>query len=307
MDYIDAEIDGDLSLETLSSIAHFSPFHFHRIFHAMTGETLNRYIQRIRIEKAASLLVQNPNKSITVIALDCGFSGSAAFARAFREAFGMSASEWRSTGGNDRSKISKTIRKESQQDGKNGKAFSVSAMYFDDSTNTLTWRMTMNDRNITVEVKDMPEFTVAYIRHIGPYKGNSALFEELFGRLMAWAGPRGLMETPDLKCLAVYHDNPDITEDSKLRLSVCISVPVDTEVEGEIGKMAIPGGKYAMSHFELLPNEYEDAWNAVYGQWLPESSYQPADSPCFELYRNDPKTHPEGRHIVDICIPVKPL
>ena len=67
--------------------------------------------------------------------------------------------------------------------------------------------------------------------------------------------------------------------------------------------MIIPGGKYAMAHFELLPDEYEDA----YGQWLPESGYQPADSPCFELYRNDPKTHPEGRHIVDICIPVKPL
>jgi AraC family transcriptional regulator len=88
---------------------------------------------------------------------------------------------------------------------------------------------------------------------------------------------------------------------------VCISVSKDTEVEGEVGKMTIPGGKYAMAHFEISENEYEDAWNAVYGNWLPESGFQPDDRPCFELYLNDPKEHPEHKHIVDICIPVKPL
>ena len=53
LDYIEANIDTALSLETLAGVAHFSPFHFHRIFKAMTGETLNRFIQRIRVEKAA--------------------------------------------------------------------------------------------------------------------------------------------------------------------------------------------------------------------------------------------------------------
>ena len=165
----------------------------------------------------------------------------------------------------------------------------------------------MDGKDIAVEVKDLPEFTVAYVRHVGPYKGDSALFERLFGRLMTWAGPRGLLGNPDTKVMAMYHDDPEVTEESKLRMSVCISVPEETEVEGEIGKMTVGGGKYAMAHFELLPDEYPDAWNAVYGGWLPESGFQPADKPCFELYLNDPKTHPEGRCIVDICVPVKPL
>lgn len=71
-----------------------------------------------------------------------------------------------------------------------------------------------------VQVKAMPEFHVAYIRHIGPYQGDNALFDNLFGRLMTWAGPRGLLRFPETKILAVYHDDPNITDANKLRTSV---------------------------------------------------------------------------------------
>ena len=158
-----------------------------------------------------------------------------------------------------------------------------------------------------VEVKDIPEMHVAYIRHIGPYAGDEQLFANLFSRLCAWAGPRGLLSSPEIKFITIYHDNPDITDESKLRTDVCISVAPDTQVGGEIGKATIPAGKYAIGHFEIAPDQYGDAWNAVYGGWLPESGYQPDDRPCFELYLNDPKQHPEGKHVVDIYAPVKPM
>jgi AraC family transcriptional regulator len=78
-------------------------------------------------------------------------------------------------------------------------------------------------------------------------------------------------------------------------------------VEGEIGKTVIPAGKNAIAHFEINPSQYAEIWNAVYGVWLPESGYQPDDRPCFEIYLNDPRNHPEGKSIVDIYVPVKPL
>jgi len=152
----------------------------------------------------------------------------------------------------------------------------------------------------------MPEKSVAYVRHVGPYAGDTALFGRLFGKLMGWAGPRGLLQ-PEMQCMAVYHDDPKVTEDDRLRLSVCIPVPEDTKTDDGIGKMTIPAGKCAFARFELNPDEYSRAWDAVMGKWLPESGFQPDDRPCFELYHNDPKTHPEGLHIVDICVPVKPL
>jgi len=309
IDYIEKNIDKDLSLDNLAKVANFSRFYFHRIFRAMVGETLNHFILRIRTEKAAAQLIVNPKKSITEIAFDCGFSGSATFARAFKETFQMSASEWRTKGHLLHSKIRKANSKESQTIGKIRKDFDVSSHYINGETQNQIWRIKMKEKNqIKVEVKEMPELHVAYVRHIGPYKGDSKLFEKLFEKLMKWAGPRGLLRFPETKVLAVYHDDPKITDEDKLRTSACITIPKDTPVEGEIGKMAIPGGKFAVARFELAGSEeYEEAWNIVFGGWLPESGYQPGDRLCYELYQNDPKEHPEGIHIVDICIPVKPL
>ncbi len=158
-----------------------------------------------------------------------------------------------------------------------------------------------------VKVQELPEMHLAYVRHVGPYKGDEKLFEGLWGKLMRWAGPRGLMQPPETQCLSIYHDDPEITEEAKLRTSVCITVPADTEVDGEIGKMTLAGGMYAIAHFEIAVHQYPDAWTAVYGGWLPESGYQPDDRPAFERALNNPQEHPEGKHIVDICVPVKPL
>jgi len=163
------------------------------------------------------------------------------------------------------------------------------------------------EKDVKIEVEEMPELHVAYIQHIGPFKGDVKLFAGLFGKLMGWAGPRGLLSSPETMVLSVYHDDPETTEEEKFRMSVCITVPEDTEVEGEIGKMTVPGGMYAVGRFELDPDEYEEAWNLIYGDWLPKSGYQSDDRPSFEIYRNDPSEHPENKHIVDICIPVKPL
>lgn len=165
------------------------------------------------------------------------------------------------------------------------------------------------DKNLVakIEVKDTPEMHVAYVRYIGPYAGDAALFARLFERLFAWAGPRGLLRFPETKMLTIYHDSPDLTDPAKLRTDVCITVSPETRVDGEIGKSVIPAGKNAIAHFELKNDQYADAWNSIYGGWLPESGYQPDDRPCFELYLNDPKDHPEGKCVVDIYVPVKPL
>ncbi len=315
IDYIEVNIAKELSLEDIAKVTNFSRFHFHRIFRAMVGETLNQFIQRLRIEKAAYQLIKNTKKSITEIAFDCGFSGSAAFARVFKESYCMSASEWRSGGYLQDSKIRKTNSKESKTLSKDRKDFSGSPSYYLDvsysvnpETQNLIWRIYMKEEHqIQVEIKDMPEFHAAYVRHIGSYKGDNELFETLFEKLMKWAGPRDLLRFPETKVLSVYHDDPKITDEDKLRTSACITVPENTPVEGEIGKMVIPGGKFAVAKFEITSDQFEEAWNTIMGGWLPESGYQPDSRLCYEICHNDPKEHPERKHVVDICVPVKPL
>ncbi len=225
VDYIEENIDAELTLETLAKVANFSRFHFHRIFSALVGETLNGFVRRLRLEAAASMLIAHPKETITQITLACGFSSSAGFARAFSAHFGMTASAFRQRRGRcpaaglNNSKIGKT-------ESKTGKDSGPSPYYIDERNINSKGRFEM-----TVEVKEMPEMHVAYYRHVGSYSGVA----EAFDKLMRWAGPRGLLQFPKTRMLGVYHDDPEITDPSRLRSSACITVPEGTEVAGEIG------------------------------------------------------------------------
>jgi AraC family transcriptional regulator len=308
VDYIEANLGERLTLEGLAKVANFSPFHFHRVFGAMVGETLNHFVARLRTEKAAMQLAANPKKSITEIALDCGFSSSATFARAFKGRFSMSATEWRRERSADQRKISKAIRNTSKDMRKNWEALDDLSTYDAASTARQLWRDKMkNIEPPDVEVKELPELNVAYVRHVGPFAGDAEVFERIFNTLMRWAGPRGFAEAQDARILSVYHDDPSVTDEAKLRVDACITVPEGTSVDGEVGLMKVPGGKFAVGHFELAEDEYPEAWLALMGGWMPDSGYQPDDRLCYEWYRNDPKQHPEGKCIVDICVPVRPL
>jgi len=308
MDYIDENISQPLELEELASVANFSPYHFHRIFSALIGEPIYQYVLRLKVEKAAIQLLQDPRTSVTDVAFNCGFSSSSTFARSFKEKFGMSASQWRKN---------KQINCKHIDDSKNCKeprkmseVLAETSLYVDPVNGQQTWRLKMKDsslKDVKVEVKNIEEMDVAYVRYIGPYKGDSSLFEKLFNKLFQWAGPRELFNPSKTKIMTVYHDDPELTEEDKLRMSTCITVPEDTEVEGEIGKMKVAGGKYAVGTFEIDADEYPQAWSAMFGGWLPESGYQPDDRPCFEHYINDPKQHPENKHQVAIYIPIKPI
>ena len=305
LDYIETNLDRNFSVEELAKVAGFSTYHFHRLFSAIVGETLFQFIQRVRLERAAAWLLTNPRRSVTEIALDCGFSGPPAFSRAFRSTFGMAPSEWRRTHtGAENSKLGKT-------DSKACKDQSASAPYSEGTTTTQR-RNSMKRNNTAianqgVRFEEFPELTLAYVRHVGPYQGDAGLFEGLWNKLMSWAGPRGLGEGPDVKYLVIYHDAPEITDDAKLRLSCCISVPEATQVDGDIGKMTLPAGKYALARFELTPAAYGDTWQWTYGSWLPSSGSQPDDRPTFELYPEPDKIGPNGEMTVDIAVPVVPL
>lgn len=298
-DYIEANIGDELPLAVLSNVANFSQYHFHRIFCAIVGEPLSKYIQRIRLEKAAISISANPRVTIAQIALKYGFSNQASFSRAFRKHFGFSASQFRSDPGILNSKKCKT-------ESKTRKDSAHISMYTDNVRDNQCMKQIETDIPFSVDVKDMGEMPVIYIRNTGMFKGEPKLYQKLLGKLFKWAGARGLIR-PDMKILSLYHDNPDVTDDSKFRTSICLNVPGDTVVDGEIGKMVVPGGKYAVGHFILDADQYKKAWDLIFSGWLPGSGYQPDDRPCFEVYLNNPGEHPEKKSIVDIYLPVKPF
>lgn len=296
MEFVDEHYFEQVDLDAMARIAHFSPFHFHRIFTMLTGETPANFFLRIRTEKAAQQLKDRRGKSIQDIAFDCGFSSMALFARTFKRRFGVSATEFR--------RMEKPLvyvngvyySKNGQSLSKNGQIHVTN----DDEFCTVNFKQ-INFMEMNVVVKEMPEMKAIYCRHTGNFSEVHKTYEKLF----KFAGPRGLIK-PDSHTATVYHDDPSVTAIEKVRQSICLIVDHDVKVEGEIGKMVIPAGKFAVGHFEIDVTQFEEAWNSMC-VWFTESGYEPGEGNPYEFYYCDAENHPQHKFVLDICIPVKPL
>jgi AraC family transcriptional regulator len=296
MDYVGQNLDGRLDLAVMAGVASFSPYHFHRIFSYITGETPSDFVARVRLEKTAQLLGADPKTPVGDIAMMCGFVNASSFSRAFKAHFGVTTSEFR------RREKALYVKDGIRYD-KNGKAVSKIGKH-PQRINPQFCSVEFNQLIIMdtkIEIKQNPELNLIYVRHTGAFNKIGEAYEKLF----RWAGPRGLV-TPEARTVTVYHDDPAITAIEKVRQDASLLVVGDVKVDGEIGRSTVPAGKYAVGRFEIRETEFEQAWNTMCS-WLTESGYQPADSPTYEFYHNDYCEHPEHKFIVDICIPVKPL
>lgn len=304
LDHIELHIDQPFTLSELAGIANFSKFHFSRIFQSMTSESPFQFILRVRLQKAATYLCNNPSLNISEIAYRSGFSDISVFSRNFKGMFGFSPTGYRKNI-LEKQKVSNSSQYHGNEDQNLSniqQARESISMYYCSNSNTIKWRTNMK-LNKSVEVKELPAITVAYIRYTGTYQGNEKLFESLFNKLFTWAGPRKLLG-PQSKAIVIYHDDPNVTDPEKQRMSVAVNVPAGTKTDGEFGSMEIAAGNYVVARFELTSADFTEAWNWLYGSWLPSSGYQPDDGPCFEMYAGQPKN---GKLTVDICVPVKPL
>lgn len=90
---ITSNLAGGLSMASLADACGLSRSHFSRAFHGSTGMSPHQWLTRMRIERAKELLVNH--RSITAIALDCGFADLAHFSRVFARLVGAPPSHWR--------------------------------------------------------------------------------------------------------------------------------------------------------------------------------------------------------------------
>ncbi|MFC5549975.1 helix-turn-helix domain-containing protein [Massilia aerilata] len=98
MDLMLDSVGDPLALKSLAASASYSSFHFDRIFRELTGFSAVEYQRKRRLRRAAHLLRHEPDVAIVRIAQDCGFPSNAAFAKAFKQQFSMSAKAWREGG-----------------------------------------------------------------------------------------------------------------------------------------------------------------------------------------------------------------
>ncbi len=290
--HIDQHLDRALSLQELAEVAHFSPFHFHRLFAAWMGETLGDYLRRRRVEVAAMRLSAQPKVKVLNVALSVGFGSSEAFTRAFRSRFGCAPSVWRDQRRDSQnSKMSQVVSNSDQAD-----LWGLSENAF-----TLT---TQPGTPMKVTLIDRAPATIAYLRHVGPYGPAVGRFwQETY---VPWAVMNKLGF--DHARYGISYDDPSVTAPEQCRYDACAEVAEDFVVNGGALKGVVPGGQYAVYQFKGSNAAISGAWMALLRDWLPSSGFQLDARPCFEYYpKGSFYDEKSGEFTCEICIPVMPL
>jgi len=279
IDYISEHLSEEIQLETLAAVACFSMFHFHRIFTAFTGETPREYIERIKLEKAANRLCLMPNKSVSEIAFECGFSSASSFSRSFRKYHQISPSMFLKQHWEDFHSLNVPAEKQ------------VKIRKIEDLS--------------TVHIKKLPSLHVAYTQTLNGY---SEGIPKSWKQLLRYIKRYDLME-PKAWFVGMPFDNPGITPQTKCRYRACLSVrDAFVQTKGEVKTADIEGGKYAVYSFKGKREDISDAYAFLYGIWLPQSGYTPDEKPLLEIY-------PSELHQMcyteileyEIALPVRPL
>ncbi len=260
---------GGLRLTQVSRAAGLSPFHFHRVFQALMGETLADFVKRLRLEKALVMMCHGRQPSLTRVALACGFSSSSDFSRSFRQRFGSPPSRFDIRGWRD------THRSE------------LEAMVAGSAERLHLERLPAahNPDGFKVKIHHLPARRVAYIRVRNPYRGD-AVVKAVEG-LVAWAERNVLA---DGQWLGYQWDNPEITP-----LESCVyHIAVEAErftPKGEIGGFRFPPMVVAQVEIRGGVDLELRALQWLFGVWLPKSGYVPDDHPCFEAFLGRPFAH----------------
>lgn len=286
--YIDNNLDTELSLDRVSEIAAYSPFHFHRIFKLIVGETLQNYIFRKRIEKSAFYLSLRKNLLVKDIYLNLGFSSHSDFNKVFKKYYGKSPSEFR--------KLSpEKFHTISQIHSKNGQIDTVFDQYICNIENLLNW----TTMNLKIKVTKLQEINLAAVMSLG-----IANVESSFNVLIDWAKEKQLFPREHLKMISVYHDSFKVTAADKVRIHACMLLDEKLEKqEGEVFSETLEAGKFIVGSGEVTLAEFEQSWVSLF-LWMKENGYSTRKAFPFEIYHSNFKEHPEGKMLVDFCIPI---
>ncbi|WP_312366393.1 GyrI-like domain-containing protein [Stenotrophomonas sp.] len=259
-------------LEALAAIAHYSPFHFHRVYRALTGETVGRTVQRLRVVKALQRLAHSA-ASVTEIALLAGYDTPQALARVLRESVDASASELRG----DPQRLAACIAQLSRP-----------------------LPVAETPAPLSVEVITLEPFEVVALRAQGAFDDLDGVFGELFG----WAAEQGLIEQLQQLIGLPLGDHRELPADELLfdcALALDAELPALPE---SLQRLQLGGGRMARLHHVGSYSLLEDATDRLLRDWLPGSGHALRDAPLHYHFLDDPEDVPEAILRADIYVPL---
>lgn len=253
IEYIGKHLDEELTLTQLSDIACFSKYHFHRLFTAYTGLTLQQYIRWLRLKRAAHQLIIYKDKPIIDIAIVAGFESHEAFSRVFKQTCGVNPSQF---------------RQESSWQAWEKPPYLLPQQ---------------GEMKMQVTIKKMDARRLAVVEH----RGDPRKVGESVNKLISWAQSQAVSLKPKPgEAFGFAYDDPKLTPADEFRFDLAITIPEQLAVKGEVIERRLPQGRYAVAMHKGSREQIGETVYALYRDWLPNSGEELADLPCLFCYYN---------------------
>ncbi|OGT07492.1 MAG: hypothetical protein A2X78_00405 [Gammaproteobacteria bacterium GWE2_37_16] len=267
--HIEANLDREIPLAELAKVAHFSTYHFHRVFSGMIGESVQSYVRRLKMQRAAHNLLFTEQR-VTDIALQAGYESLEAFSKAFKKHFRLYPTCYRKC---------------------------ICQFRFQEILNFIN-QLPKGDNSMQITVKNIPTIRVACVRYVGPYGECAPAWEKLFSC-------ENLPINADTQYIGIGYDDPKIVEPDKIRYDACVTVPADFQSTKDVNVQEIKSGKYAVVTHIGSYTEIAKVVEELLGRLLPCNGYEFKAQPIFEIYKNDPNVTPPEQLITEIYVPIK--
>lgn len=266
LDHIHDNPAGDLSLDALADVAAFSRFHWHRVFRALTGETVAQSVRRTRMNRAAAALVRETTP-VARIARDVGYPNPASFARAFAETYGATPAAFRRR--RELRAINHPLKPE------------ITLMH-------------------PVTIRPEPARHLVALAHSGPYFEIGRSFEKLFATL---ASRNQVQKTGHM--VGVFYNDPAQTSPADLKSHAGFEASADLAVAAPLEALTLPAARHAVLTFTGPYAGLPAAYDQLFAVWLPQSGEKPADMPTFEVYLNSPMDTDQDKLVTELCLPLE--
>lgn len=271
--YIEDNLDKKILLTDIAREALVSEFHFHRIFKSLIGETVKEFVIRLKIERAA-IRLKHSNDEIGQIAVENGYENHESFTRAFRKYYNLTPQEYRIG-------VKKILTKKQIE-------------YRSAATNLTTLQI---EEPI---IRSIPDVHLAFIRHTGSYDKVANSFQ----RLMFWAASNLILKLKPTT-LGILHDDPDLTDEDKIRFDACVIINQKINPKGEIGYKLIEGGKFAVFRYKGAYENFYTVYDYIYNVCLFEKGWELSDKPALEWYIKSPPFYKPENYVTDFYVPIK--
>jgi AraC family transcriptional regulator len=266
----------NISLSAIAGIAHYSPFHFQKLFKEIIGISPKQYIIKLRLETALHQMIIHPQKSIKEISIDCGYSSPAVFTRAINNYFGLPPFVIRRLTAKERMTL--YIRKNHGAD----------SVHVSPSPAT--------EKQLIVEIKKVTSLKGIHL--IVP-SNEPGKIQDAFYQLVQIARSHDLY---DAQATMLGIIRPHQTNAYKAFLSIDYPKKIPATIE----QTNIEPGKYACFFVKGSPMDTIGTAHQFLQQWLPATNYQLGNTMSFESFSEDPAMIPYTQLNRQFHVPIEP-